>query len=199
MNKIIKQSAEWLDACSTLIDGASIEPTDRNRISIGLFHLALEHHGSIQHLIINKHYGSAFALLRPQFEAFIRGAWYHHCASDEKIKAYKDNEEPPRINKLISDIEQTPSYIENTLKEMKANTWSTLCAYTHGGYFQVAYRNTSTEIISAYDEKHITKLIMQSCSITFVTTLAIASLINNENLALKLMPLYDSIFNENRA
>jgi len=195
LDATINKSAAWLNSCNSALDNISIKRTVRNRVSVSLYDLAMEHHGSIHILITNKHYGSAFSLLRPQLEAFIRGTWFNLCATDKQIESYKKDKEPPKINSLISAIEKTPGYPENTLKRMKENTWSTLCGYTHGGYYHVAFRNTATEIVSDYDEKYITKLLRKSCSITLLTATAIAALINDEELANELLSLYDDTFN----
>lgn len=195
LDATINKSSAWLNHCNSVLDNLPIKRTARNRISVGLFDLAMEHHGSIHILITNKHYGSAFALLRPQLEAFVRGTWFNLCATEKQIESYKNDKEPPKINILISAIEKTPGYPENSLTRMKENTWSTLCGYTHGSYYHVAYRNTATEIVSDYDEKNITKLLRKSCSITLLTVTAIAVLIDDEELANKLLSLYDDTFN----
>lgn len=190
----LNQSMQWLNACNDLVDGMNFKSTERKRISAGLFHLSMEHQGAIHLLTVNKHYGSAFAMLRPQLEAFIRGAWYQHCASDEDIAKFQRHEEPPKINRLIREIEATPAYLENTLKEIKDNAWSTLCSYTHGGFYQVSNRNTENEISCNYDTNHIIDLINQSCSITLLTMNAISILLDNQEMAEKLLPLYEGIF-----
>jgi len=195
ISNIINKSAVFLNAINSLFDGVDAPASDRNRISLGLFSLALEHHGGIHTLVENKHYGSAFALLRPQFEAYVRGAWFNLCATEKHICNFKENKEPPKINTLIQELESTPGYIENTLMEAKQNTWSTLCAYTHGGFYHVAYRNKSGEVIADYESHHITRLINQACSISLLTGGAISVLLDSEELANQLIPIYDNIFN----
>lgn len=100
---------------------------------------------------------------------------------------------------LIEEIEATPDYEENTLKQMKKNAWSILCGYTHGGYYHVAHRNTPTEINSDYNEDYITGLINQTSSITLLTMAAIASLTSNEEFANNALSQYDTIFNVQQA
>ena len=184
----------WVNTSGDLVDGIPINTDKRSRVAAALFHLSMEHHGSIHVLITKKHYGSAFALLRPQFEAFVRGAWFQNCASDEHLIEYMNNNEPPKINKLITEIESTPSYSENTLKEMKKNAWSSLCGYTHGGFSQVINRTKPTEVTNDYNDESIINLINQTSSITLITLAAIASLIDNENFANNALREYDEIF-----
>jgi len=194
LEKSINQSAKWVNTSGDLVDGIPIDSDNRTRIAAALFHLSMEHHGSIHLLITKKHYGSSFALLRPQFEAFVRGAWFQNCASIEQLNEYINNNEPPKINKLINEVESTPNYIENTLKEMKKNAWSSLCGYTHGGFSQVINRTTPTEVSNDYSDESIINLINQSSSITLLSLAAIASLIDNEQFANNALKEYDEIF-----
>jgi hypothetical protein len=137
LNQYIATSAEWLNKCKSSLDAATIDNSARNRVSGALFHLALEHHGAIQLLVSHKphpHYGSAFALLRPQFESCVRGVWYHRCANEKDIdKFIKRDKTPPLINELIRAVETLPDYEEGKLKEIKEGAWRTMCDLTHGG------------------------------------------------------------------
>ena len=108
LNDDITISAKWLDECDSRIDGAKLPDDTRHRVSASLLHLALEHHGAIQVLVSYEPsplYGSAAALLRPQFEACIRGIWYHRCASEQDLDRFTRGAEPLAISKLINDIE----------------------------------------------------------------------------------------------
>lgn len=195
LNQTIEASAKWITSYNVLVDDQNTEASNRSRTAAGLFHLSMEHHGAIHLLIINKHYGSAFALLRPQFESFIRGIWFQHCATDEQLDSYIKNEEPPRINSLLEDIEKAPGYEEGTLKKTKDEVWSALCGYTHGGYFQVAYRNTETEIAPDYDEEHIIGLLIMASNIAYSTVVALARLVKNDKLVIDVANEHKSIFN----
>jgi len=199
LNQTIELSAKWINCCNALVDDQNTEASNRSRIAAGLLHLSMEHHGAIHLLTINKHYGSAFALLRPQFESFIRGIWFQHCATDEQLELFIKNEEPPRINSLLKDIENAPGYEEGTLKKAKDEVWSALCGYTHGGYFQVAYRNTETEIAPDYDEEHIIGLLIMASNITLLTVVAFARLVNSEQLANDVSNEHKGLFNGHMA
>jgi len=162
-----------------------------------LFHLSLEHHGAIQLLISNKpypHYGSAYALLRPQFEGFVRGVWFHHCANEQELKNFIDNCEPPGIDKLILAIETVPGYEEGLLKATKRNVWKIMCSYTHGGFIQVASRNTATEITANYSDAQVSELVSGACSITLLVAVTFARLLNNETLANEIFDEYRKLF-----
>jgi len=197
LDNIIATSGEWLTECNTRLDGREVGTSDRNKVAGGLFHLSLEHHGAIQLLISNKpypHYGSAYALLRPQFEGFVRGVWFHHCANEQELKNFIDNCEPPGIDKLILAIETVPGYEEGLLKATKRNVWKIMCSYTHGGFIQVASRNTATEITANYSDAQVSELVSGACSITLLVAVTFARLLNNETLANEIFDEYRKLF-----
>ena len=56
------------------------------RLAEGCLDVALEHHRAIVLLISHALYGSAFALIRLLFEAYMmRGLWLHRCASEAAL------------------------------------------------------------------------------------------------------------------
>ena len=64
------------------VDGMEFEANDRNRIAGALFDVVHEHAKAMVVLLENRFYASAFALARPIFEGFVRGAWLRNCAKD---------------------------------------------------------------------------------------------------------------------
>jgi len=199
LEQTIEAARQWLNFCNELLDNQDSDSSNRGRITAGLLHLSMEHHSSIFLLTEKKHYGSAFALLRPQFESFIRGIWFHLCSSDEQLDEFIKDEEPPKINSLLKDLESVQGYENGTLKTTKDEVWSALCGYTHGGYFQVAYRNTETEIASDYDEEHLKGLLIMASNITLSTVVAFARLINKDSVAIDAASNHKEIFNGHMA
>lgn len=56
----------------------------RARVAVALHHLCIEHRAAGHVLVDSDVRGSAFALYRPQFEAYVRANWYFDCASEIK-------------------------------------------------------------------------------------------------------------------
>jgi hypothetical protein len=199
LNDDISTSAKWLDECSSRIDGAVLDNCTRNRVSAALLHLALEHHGAIQVLVsytpsaLN---GSAAALLRPQFEAYIRGVWFHRCASENDIERYIGGAEPPRINDLIHAIETLPGYEEGLLKATKKEAWGIMCGLTHGGSSQVASRSSATEIAGNYTDDQVRGILYWACSMTLLVSVAFANLLGNNVMENEILSTYRRFFPE---
>jgi hypothetical protein len=201
LNHAIDRSAKWLNVCNARIDGSPLDASTRKRVSATLLHLSLEHHGAIQLLISNKphpHYGSAFALLRPEFEAYVRGVWFHRCASDQELADFTENDKLPSggIDELIRAIETIPGYEDGLLKSTKKSTWKTMCDFTHGGRIQLVSRNSYTEISSNYTEEQIHELISAACSITLVVSVAFAALLDNNAMSNEILSSYKLLFSE---
>jgi hypothetical protein len=190
-------SAKWLDECSSRIDGAALPDCTRNRVSGALLHLALEHHGAIQVLVSYEPsplHGSAAALLRPQFEAYVRGVWYHRGAREKDLVNFIKGDEPPKIDDLISNIETLPGFQEGLLKAVKKDSWKTMCGLTHGGITQVASRNRPGEIVCDYTDDQVRGILYWASSVTLVVSLEFANLLNNNTMENELLSKYRSLF-----
>src|SRR3546814_9825975 len=86
------------------------------------------------HLIDTCRYASAFALVRCEFECFVRGAWIHHRATDEEIEQFVEKDEiKPKIWQLIEALEQHPPFEDKLLSHVKEKAWTPMNGYTHGG------------------------------------------------------------------
>lgn len=93
----------WLDR---FIEGLSIPTNDRAIIVAACEDVALEHHKSIVLTTREQLHGSAFALIRIQFEAYIRGQWLHYCASDDELAKFKERDKLDKtFGQLIEDLE----------------------------------------------------------------------------------------------
>jgi hypothetical protein len=191
-------SAQWLDECSAHVGSGVLHNCTRKRvISASLLHLALEHHGGIQVLVSYEPsplYGSAAALLRPQFEACVRGIWLGGCASEKDIDKFVKGGEPPVIDKLIRDIETLPGYTEGKLKAIKDEVWRTLCGLTHGGSTQSASRISKREIGSNYRKRQVRGIIFSACNVTLVASVAFAQLLGDQGMANALWSAYRKLF-----
>lgn len=114
LDKAIEQSRRWMTEVVTLIDGTSFETTTRSRVSVSLQHLCIEHHTGIHTLVDHGVLGSAFALFRPQFEAYVRGAWYHFCAAEDELLRFLRGAQPPPIDALIEQLERKGAFAEGS-------------------------------------------------------------------------------------
>lgn len=189
-----EKSAEWMKGCVSLVDGVNFETTSRLRVSVSLLHLCVEHQKGIHVLVEHGVIGSAFALLRPQFEAYLRGMWFHQCATDAQVSGFLAGEEPPKVGVLIEAVQKLEGFENGALGEARKEIWRNLNDFTHGGTIQVKARNTKDEIISNYFPEHIAGLLQSAATLSLLASVAIASAANSNELANNLLSLYQRIY-----
>lgn len=196
LDQQITKAVEWLNESSELIDGAAFATTHRTRVSVGLLHLSLEHQRGIIALADHGIFGSALALFRPQYEAYIRGVWFYWCASDGQIETFLSGEEPPKIRYLIEEVEKLEGYEGKALSKVKAEIWATLNDYTHGGAIQVKARNAQDEITNNYNPDHIGGVVQATVGLAYSAGAAMAKIGENPELANGLMALHKRIYTD---
>jgi hypothetical protein len=190
----LRQSHQWMRASLSLIDGLSFEATDRARVAVSLLHLCMEHQAGIYTLVAHNVEGSAFALLRPQFEAYVRGIWYHRCATNEQVAKFVGGAEPPKIAALVEAIEKVPGLSDGELSKIKAGVWREFNDFTHGGSIQVKSRNSPSGIGAQWLHEHIVGLLEVSVVLAKLGGVGIASILENETLAVRFQNLYRELY-----
>lgn len=194
LSSALQQSERWMVKCAALLDGVTFLTSDRLRISVSLHHLCVEHHSGIHTLVDHGVYGSAFALYRPQFEAYVRGAWYNFCATDGQLRKFLNGNDPPRINAQIAELEDFGGFDGRSLSTMKAQVWSNLNDFTHGGATQVKARNTRDEVVQSYKCEHVVGLVSASATFSLLAGVGIAAAINDDALAVRLRDGYLAVY-----
>lgn len=194
LDTALTQSEQWMAERVSLTNGVTFETTNRLRVAVALLHLSLEHQTGIHSLVNIGVIGSAFALFRPQFETYVRGVWYHRCATDAQVCSFIGGEQPPKINVLIEDIEKLEAFDEKLLSSTKRQLWYNLNDFTHGGATQVKARCTVDEITQNYKEEHIANLLTASASLSLVAGIALAAAVGTEALAHQLHSTFRRIY-----
>ena len=192
--KLDKVSVELSEACklaaylSVKLHDVSISDTLRNRIAGACFSVVLDHFDAVLMLLgrNSKLCSSAYALMRPIFESYIRGMWFLHCASDETIENFNKNKPyqlPKKIESLIEEVEQAVRF-EKQLSNIYTKDWSDLCDYAHTGLLQIQRWNTSQAIEPNYPEDEILEVIRFTSALAVLTTVSVAQgVVNNNKLA----------------
>lgn len=103
----------------------------KNRTASTCFAIAQDHHAAIVLLIENTFYSSSFTLLRSVFEAYLRGLWLKHCATEAKATEFFQGTEPPKT--MVAEIEATQDFSDGVLSRIKKENWDFMCGFTHTG------------------------------------------------------------------
>ncbi len=111
----------------------------RVRLAIATFQVAMEHLHAISQLFRLDMHTSAFVLIRPLFEATIKGTWIHLCATDKQIDNYSKGVELPSLKELLDNLEKSklPKDVYENLLNLKEIGYKLFSSYTHAGYYQI--------------------------------------------------------------
>ena len=150
-------------------------------------YMALEHQKAIVLLVANKIYGSAFALARLLFEAYVRGVWLQLCASKSEIQKYKKDKLDKHFSTLIQEIENCEGFEEGILSEAKKANYNAMNSFTHSGYLQAVRRNTEFSIEPNYTEEEITELVNIAHAIGMLSALQISLMAGKNELAIEML------------
>ena len=160
VNKRVAQSEDLINWLDRFIEGLSIPTNNRAIIVASCLDVALEHHKSIVLTTSASFHGSAFALFRIEFEAYIRGVWLSYCASDNEVERFKENDKLDRkLGAMIDDLEAQEAFNVGVLSKIKQRSWDVMCSFTHTGREQVIRRLTGTEIGPNYPEEEIVDVL----------------------------------------
>ncbi|MBK5265290.1 MAG: hypothetical protein JJE34_08685 [Alphaproteobacteria bacterium] len=170
-----------------LIDGLEIRADLRSRLSGGCYTAALDIHAGIILLCSKEVYVAAFALLRPLWEAYIRGTWLLNCADDNWVQRFFDGDDPPQIGQMITVIEKLPEFDAKVLSNAHNSDWSHLNGLTHIGAPLVIRCNSAEHLENNFDANEIVKAVHHAGSIAILAALGIAKLGNDGGLQQRLL------------
>lgn len=186
-----------MDDCVARVNTLSVPTTNRARVAAALHQLSIEHYTGIHVLVGTGVYSAAFALYRPQLEAFVRAAWYHRCASDDQVSELISGGEPPSPKIQMLDLERSGAFDPGALIRLKDMTWKHLCDFTHGGSLQVKVRAaTLGEIRQDFRPEHVAALLLSSATTALLAGAGLASVAEKETVALELQDAYCTAFEQ---
>jgi len=173
--KKLKHAQLLLSQINHEIDGVAFESKDeRDRVSGALFDTVLDHANAIIVLIENNIYSSAYALVRPLFEGFVRATWLLNCATYDDIELLIEKDKFRKaFGEMLECIEKKKAW-PKTLAKAKQNAWNAMHSYTHGGLHQISRKIKSASIEPVIDEEEIDEII---CFAELIGTLSFSAMI----------------------
>ncbi|MEI6804784.1 MAG: hypothetical protein WCK83_16620 [Burkholderiales bacterium] len=164
-------------------DGQEVRTGNSTRIPALLLDLALEHHVGIVHLVTGRMNGPAFALIRTEFEAYVRAVWLHLCAKPQELKAFVEKDTLPlKFGQMIEAIESQKDFVDKVLSGLKKSTWTAMSGYTHGGMHQVARRVKGGSIEPNYESDEVIEVLKVSGFFALMALRQIARLAGDGDL-----------------
>lgn len=182
----LAKACELISWIQAKLNGIEMKGDHRHRISGQLFDLAIEHHAGIVALVSSHVYASAFALVRCEFECFVRGAWLHYCASDAEIETFVEKDQiAPRLGALIDAIEERPEFESKFLSTVKESAWNAMNGYTHGGIHQISRRMQGEYIEPYFEDDSLLEVVQFAGTMALIAFGQIAVLAGRDDLVVE--------------
>lgn len=175
----LRTAGQFIELLRRQVHEKDIAATTRSRAAAACFALAQEHHYSIVVLIDRRLYGSAFSLVRVEFEAYVRGEWLIHCATDAQVESFIKGSEPPKLGLLISAIESALDFSEGNLVALKKAHWSAMCEYTHTGGLHVQRWQSELAVEPSYAEDEVHEILKFAEIFGAIAAVALLGLAND--------------------
>jgi hypothetical protein len=160
---LIEESKENQILIKNALSGRKSEGK-RKKVVAGFLSLSMQHHHSISLLVENKLYSSAFALLRPLFDAVYRGTWISLAASDDEIENFSIDKDFEFKNtyKLAKDIDKKINV--TTFHDVYKQNSPLLHGMTHGGIEQIGrqFDKDGDTIQTTFDNEALFALLNSS-------------------------------------
>ena len=144
--------------CWSSTQELAVPNADRSRLSLGLLQLAQEHHASIILLIEHQQYGSAFALVRPLYEAFVRGVWLAQIATDKDLARYQEDQQFG-LKQLAAQVAARAQLDGTNFAGLADRALNAMHSYTHNGYLASVRRLSRDAIEPAYEADEIREVL----------------------------------------
>lgn len=185
----LQRASRLADLLSAKLHEQPIPANLRNRIAGACFAIALEHQRAVVILFeINPPLNSsAFALVRPVFESYLRGMWLSHCATDAQLDAFSKDAKLPDTASLVNAVEKAGEFDGKQLSGVYKKHWSSFSSYTHTGALQVQRWNTSEAIEPSFTDEEISEVLEFTAALALLSAVSVAALANNEVLAQELL------------
>ncbi len=197
--QILVQYRNMLGFIDSVINDMSFKSSKRKLVAATLYDIANEHGKGICTLFDNKHDACGFAMMRIQFETFVRAAWLLHCATDNELSVFTEKDKIETEDKrqlyfgdMIKEIENAID-LPRKLSEIKKHSWKAFNSYTHGGQLQVSRRFDGITIQAHHEQEQVEETVRFSAMLTFLGFCEMVQLTENQFYSSVTQQLYNEI------
>jgi hypothetical protein len=165
--------------------GRHLPATPRARMAFGCLDLAVEHQSGIAVLADQPLWGPAFALLRIQLEAFVRGVWLARCATDDQLAWFVEGKlgNHRKFHKLVTAVEEALKHDGAVLTKLRLQSWTLFNDFTHTGFQHVVRRNSKTTTGPNYMDQELIQALRVATAVGLLAAIEMLSLSDHEDLA----------------
>lgn len=139
-------------------------PTDYPRtggqveLALAWFAMALDHREAIILLVHRTARHSAYALVRPMFDCFVRALWAHWCLTPDMLRELQRTGRHPTTERIVARLNRDAP-IGPAIARAKAGSWDALSDFVHGGPRQVDRWTRQAKVGSAHPDGEVIELL----------------------------------------
>ncbi|MDE0165373.1 MAG: hypothetical protein OXL36_09780 [Bryobacterales bacterium] len=181
VSKLLQTSERTLLWVAHQLDGLTLPGLSVNkrlRLAAGCLHIAIEHAQAIVVLTQEKCFGSALALQRPLIEAWARGFWLFHAATEEDVDRAEQDKFPPK-GEIVKALEA----FDTKFPCLGGASWAVLCSYTLTGFEQIEARMSLAGLQSNYTLEHVRRALRCADMFQLASSIVVAEAAGNLPLA----------------
>lgn len=173
-SKRVATAERFIQDLDLALGAPNISNDNRTWFGVACLEVARETYKAIVLCVAKSLLAPAFALLRTEYESYVRGIYLLQCASDKELSLVKRDGWNPKITDLISSVEKLEKYNDGALSEMKTKSWVIMNSFTHTGLLQIVRRRSKLAIEPDYSDEEVDTLFNVSGSLGALVYLEIA-------------------------
>lgn len=141
------------------VSGINLQLDMRGRLSAICFGVVQDHSEAIFRLIGHDEPlpSTALALVRPTYEAYVRGLWLSGPATDEQVMRYANDTHVPKMPKLLESLSAATR--TQKLQRIYDNGWDAMCNFTHAGAEHAMRWAQGPVLEPAYDPHELSRVL----------------------------------------
>lgn len=177
--------------------GRSFDRKPQTYIAATYLAITLETHQPIAVLLRENLRGSAIALVRVEFESFVRGLWVLECCDDQKAIDVYDGKFHISIDMMIKQIETKPAYAHKMLSRFKKATWPMMSQFAHTGRQQLLRWTSDDEVSPLHTDEEMLRVSNSGALFACLAAMYMAGIYNDQELTEACVAkLHEHSFNE---
>ena len=168
-----------------------LAPSDfRGSLAGGSLDAALEHHRAVVVLVEQQLFGSAFALLRPAYEACITALWCIYVATNHELDEFARGRYKLDPQKVINRLKsKDDGDYTKTLQRLHSQSWDTLNGYVHSRNLAIQRRNAESFIGSNYDPEEVLEVLEFANTLAIIAAMELPGLTQDRDFEVKMKEL----------
>ena len=141
--------------------------------------IAFEHQAAITFLVDHHRRTSAFALLRPLFDAFWRSLWIAFVANDDQVERFRQAKLDPKFETARKKLDAIPGF-PPLFGGIAKGGWERMSAFTHGSGLMTQRYFSADVIAPAHADEETIELLHNAGWLALATGIVFANVVERD-------------------